>query len=127
MCILIVLYVSYCTINYAVLYCIAFYYYYYFIIIIIIIIIITRLLSHCNEISGGNKVIKKTKLHLIITRSLSHNNKITGYHILGWMDERCLRPLFSTIKAELGREQPGSYSRVGPIGSHNHMRDTYIM
>ena len=24
-----------------------------------------------------------------------------------WMDERCLRPLFSTIKAELGRGQPG--------------------
>ena len=26
---------------------------------------------------------------------------------IGWMDERCLRPLFCTIKAELGRGQPG--------------------
>ena len=25
----------------------------------------------------------------------------------GWMDERCLRPLFCTIKAQLGRGQPG--------------------
>ena len=25
----------------------------------------------------------------------------------GWMDERCFRPLFCTIKAELGRGQPG--------------------
>ena len=24
-----------------------------------------------------------------------------------WMDERCLRPFFCTIKAELGRGQPG--------------------
>ena len=25
----------------------------------------------------------------------------------GWMDERCFRPLLCTIKAELGRGQPG--------------------
>ena len=25
----------------------------------------------------------------------------------GWMDERCFRPLFCTVKAELGRGQPG--------------------
>ena len=25
----------------------------------------------------------------------------------GWMDKRCLRPLFCTIKAELGWGQPG--------------------
>ena len=25
----------------------------------------------------------------------------------GWMDERCFRPLFCTIKAEMGRGQPG--------------------
>ena len=28
-------------------------------------------------------------------------------HTLGWMDERCFRPLLCTVKAELGREQPG--------------------
>ena len=26
---------------------------------------------------------------------------------VGWMDERCFRPLFCTVKAELGRGQPG--------------------
>ena len=26
---------------------------------------------------------------------------------LGWMDERCFRPLLCTVKAELGRGQPG--------------------
>ena len=25
----------------------------------------------------------------------------------GWMDERCFRPLLCTVKAELGRGQPG--------------------
>ena len=30
-----------------------------------------------------------------------------GLHRDGWMDERCFRPLFCTIKAELGRGQPG--------------------
>ena len=27
--------------------------------------------------------------------------------IYGWMDERCFRPLLCTVKAELGRGQPG--------------------
>ena len=25
----------------------------------------------------------------------------------GWMDERCFRPLLCTVRAELGRGQPG--------------------
>ena len=29
------------------------------------------------------------------------------YHPQGWMDERCFRPLLCTVKAELGRGQPG--------------------
>ena len=28
-----------------------------------------------------------------------------------WMDEQCFRPLFCTIKAELGRGQPGSKTK----------------
>ena len=32
---------------------------------------------------------------------------ILTYDPGGWMDERVFRPLFCTIKAELGRGQPG--------------------
>ena len=31
---------------------------------------------------------------------------------LGWMDERCFRPLLCTVKAELGRGQPGLMSEA---------------
>ena len=34
---------------------------------------------------------------------------------IGWMDERCLRPLFCTIKAELGRGQPGLIPQIGKV------------
>ena len=34
-------------------------------------------------------------------------NKICLNQIKGWMDERCFRPLLCTVKAELGRGQPG--------------------
>ena len=30
-----------------------------------------------------------------------------GNNLDGWMDERCFRPLLCTVKAELGRGQPG--------------------
>ena len=33
--------------------------------------------------------------------------KQTGLSKGGWMDERCFRPLLCTVKAELGRGQPG--------------------
>ena len=37
----------------------------------------------------------------------------------GWMDERCLRPLFCTIKAELGLGQAGltQWEGMGDVGS----------
>ena len=33
--------------------------------------------------------------------------KIRIIRMDGWMDERCFRPLLCTVKAELGRGQPG--------------------
>ena len=33
--------------------------------------------------------------------------KSKGGYKRGWMDERCFRPLLCTVKAELGRGQPG--------------------
>ena len=36
------------------------------------------------------------------------NNILNTYSYWdGWMDERCFRPLLCTVKAELGRGQPG--------------------
>ena len=35
------------------------------------------------------------------------NPVLTTCRIIGWMDERCFRPLLCTVKAELGRGQPG--------------------
>ena len=35
-----------------------------------------------------------------------HNMQLTIY-LFRWMDERCFRPLLCTVKAELGRGQPG--------------------
>ena len=39
--------------------------------------------------------------------SCSHRKSLQGSFSDGWMDERCFRPLFCTIKTELGRGQPG--------------------
>ena len=33
--------------------------------------------------------------------------KLKGWMDHGWMDERCFRALLCTVKAELGRGQPG--------------------
>ena len=40
--------------------------------------------------------------------NIEGRNDVGGhYRIEGWMDEWCFRPLLCTVKAELGRGQPG--------------------
>ena len=44
----------------------------------------------------------------------------------GWMDERCFRPLLCTVKAELGRGQPGlmrSWSRDISLCTGDHFTE----
>ena len=54
----------------------------------------------------------------VITITTVEHNALSGYKNTmystlqptvedGWMDERCFRPLLCTVKAELGRGQPG--------------------
>ena len=45
---------------------------------------------------------------------------------LGWMDERCFRPLLCTVKAELGRGQPGLMRRIwDETLPQGHLRSEY--
>ena len=41
--------------------------------------------------------------HFILPQGFVHVGPMSD----GWMDERCFRPLLCTVKAELGRGQPG--------------------
>ena len=45
---------------------------------------------------------------LLIRNKLGHNIVLAVNVVMnGWMDERCFKPLLCTVKAELGRGQPG--------------------
>ena len=66
---------------------------------------VLQLLTHLQRMSNvaGIKLLRDCGKFFKVIRE---GGKFHVYRD-GWMDERCLRPLFCTIKAELGRGQPG--------------------
>ena len=66
------------------------------------------MITHDTECLYGDQVSSnRTEMcDLKITTNVSSHRRD------GWMDERCFRPLLCTVKAELGRGQPGLMSLI---------------
>ena len=68
---------------------------------------------HMQVLSERNSGKKKScYVHPYATNVGTDNEIRTETHVCDlrtyvWMDERCFRPLLCTVKAELGRGQPG--------------------
>ena len=49
-------------------------------------------------------IFRTNKVYKIVAKMYEG---VKSHVFTGWMDERCFRPLLCTVKAELGRGQPG--------------------
>ena len=61
------------------------------------------------EVEGSNMEVERsnTEVKTETVDNMEHERIFLECERFRWMDERCFRPLLCTVKAELGRGQPG--------------------